>query len=175
MTNAVLSSTFLLTLLLMVGLFFFIRASTKDRTEILRFTLNRKPSELKGELESYFCRRAYHLVNTDVESQKVTLSGTVRPSVFLVLFLSTLAAVGAFCFILVLATLFPGYGYIFSPLLLISPGAGWFYWKKARREETVTFEVDSGHENNLTPNSEVIVTAHRDELAILRKHFLSAS
>ena len=36
MDAAVLQSTFLLTLLLSVGLFFFIRASTKDRTEVMR-------------------------------------------------------------------------------------------------------------------------------------------
>ncbi|NJN23955.1 MAG: cofactor assembly of complex C subunit B [Acaryochloridaceae cyanobacterium RL_2_7] len=33
----VLPSTLLLTLLLMVGLFFFIRASTKDRTELMEW------------------------------------------------------------------------------------------------------------------------------------------
>ncbi|MBD0390148.1 MAG: cofactor assembly of complex C subunit B, partial [Nostoc sp. C3-bin3] len=36
MDTAILPSTFVLTFLLAVGLFFFIRASTKDRTETAR-------------------------------------------------------------------------------------------------------------------------------------------
>ncbi|XTZ11367.1 MAG: cofactor assembly of complex C subunit B, partial [cyanobacterium endosymbiont of Rhopalodia yunnanensis] len=38
MNLPVLSSTFFLTLLLMMGLFFFIRASAKDRTERIKLT-----------------------------------------------------------------------------------------------------------------------------------------
>ncbi|MBD0267706.1 MAG: cofactor assembly of complex C subunit B, partial [Cyanobacteria bacterium Co-bin8] len=48
MTNTVLSSTFLLTQLLMVGLFFFIRAATKDRTETLQVTVAKTPETLQS-------------------------------------------------------------------------------------------------------------------------------
>lgn len=158
----------------MVGLFFFIRASTKDRIETLQVTLDRDPSQLQAELEQYFCDRAYNRVDLDEENRRVTLSGLVRPSLFLAVFLSGLAAIGAFCFALVLATLFPDYGYGFSILLLLSPGAGWFYWQRAGREERVTLTVQPPPDSDHAAKSQVTVIAHRDELTALRQNFLRA-
>lgn len=151
----------------MVGLFFFIRASTKDRTETLQFTSDQEPAPLATELETYFRDRAYSRLNPEQE-QPVVLAGMVRPSLFLAVFLSGLAGIGAICFALVLATLFPRYGYGFSPLLLLAPGAGWFYWQRAKREEMVSFTVEGSPE--IDAKSQVTVTAHRDELIALQQN-----
>ncbi|PSN20812.1 cofactor assembly of complex C subunit B [filamentous cyanobacterium CCP5] len=169
MTNAVLSSTFFLTLLLMVGLFFFIRASTKDRIETLQFTVDQAPEQIRTDLEAYFCDRAYHRLNPGPD-QPVILAGLVRPSRFLAVFLTGLAGIGSVCFALVLATLFPDYSSGFSLLLLLSPAAGWFYWRRARREETVTFTVEGTPETDA--GSQVTVIAHRDELIALQQNRL---
>lgn len=150
----------------MVGLFFFIRASTKDRTETLQFTSDQEPAPAQAELEAYFRDRAYSRLNPDQE-QPVILTGIVRPSLFLAVFLSGLAGIGAICFALVLATLFPRYGYGFSPLLLLAPGAGWFYWQRAKREEIVSFSVENS--SDIEASSQVTVTAHRDELIALQQ------
>ncbi|MBD0337307.1 MAG: cofactor assembly of complex C subunit B, partial [Cyanobacteria bacterium Co-bin13] len=65
MTNTVLSSTFFLTLLLMVGLFFFIRAATKDRTETLQATVAKPPETLQSDLQTYFESRSYRVTDSN--------------------------------------------------------------------------------------------------------------
>ena len=176
MTNAVLSSTFFLTLLLMVGLIFFIRAATKERTETLQVTLEGAPETIREKLTQYFYDRAYEPLETTLSENALTLTGNVRPSLFLAVFLSALAAIGAVCFALVLGILFPRYSATFSTLLLIAPIAGTFYWRRARREETVRLEIastpplDTGDQ---TAETQITVVAHRDELNILRRALLT--
>ncbi|HEY9876816.1 MAG TPA: cofactor assembly of complex C subunit B, partial [Leptolyngbyaceae cyanobacterium] len=129
MTNTVLSSTFFLTLLMMVGLFFFIRASTKDRTETLELKVAQNPETLQKTLQTYFERRAYRVAGVDSQTHQVTFTGFVRPSPFLAVFLSLMAATGSGCLALVLAILFPDYAKGFAGLLLAAPAAGLFYWR----------------------------------------------
>ena len=171
MTNTVLSSTFLLTLLLMVGLFFFIRASIKDRTETLELTVAKPAEALKSDLKTYFEGRAYQTIEDSPAAHQMTFRGFVRPSLFLAVFLSALAAIGVGCLALVLAILLPDYGLIFSLLLLAAPGAGLFYWRKAGREEQVqmTVEPATADAADETNHSKMTVVAHRDELAALKQ------
>ncbi|MFH7245785.1 MAG: cofactor assembly of complex C subunit B [Spirulina sp.] len=171
MTETVIYSTLFLTLLMMVGLFFFIRASTKDRTEILILDPPAAATTTLDALTVYFEQRAYQVQDKDSEAAQITLTGQVRPSWFLAIFLSSLATVGGLCFALVLSSLFPGVGLAFGGLILLAPGAGWFYWRRAGREEQVTLEARSQPET--TPQDQIVVTAHRDELIALEQTWKS--
>lgn len=174
MTDTVIYSTLLLTLLMIVGLVFFIRASIKDRIETLMLTRPVDPLSLLQDLTAYFESRAYTVIAAEAEPQRITLRGRVRPSFFLAGFLTLLAAVGALCFALVLANLWPAYGAIFLGLLALSPGAGWFYWRGAERDEEIRLEVRLDAATNGLSDAalaRVAVTAHRDELIALSQGF----
>lgn len=166
MESAVSQSTFFLTMLLGVGLFFFIKAATKDRTEIAEFVTDQSPERLYQNLLSYFQNRAYRLISETSEPITdgwVKLTGLVRPSVFLAVFLSLLAAVALMCFALVLATLFSRYGAVFFALILLSPIAAIIYWKQAKREEQIAFRINDTEQACL-----LTVRAHRDEIIQLK-------
>jgi len=172
MQNSVLFSTALLTLLLAVGLFFFIRASTKDRTEVVKLIAIQQEESLFEQLQQYFTQRAYRLAAVDSGQHQIRFEGFVRPSAFLAIFLTFLAAIGIVCLALVLSFLFPAFASIFPAFVLIAPVAGFFYWKKSGRQEQVSLKVEtlingSGAEN--PPQSLLTVTAHRDELAEMRR------
>ncbi len=167
MTNSVIYSTLFLTLLMMVGLFFFIRASTKDRIERLILDPPATAATTMDALTAYFEQRAYQVEAMDRATQYLTLKGQVRPSVFLAGFLTSLAAVGCLCFALVLSSLFPGVGMAFGGLILLAPLAGWFYWRRSGREEQVI--VQAHPQDDATAPNRVIITAHRDELIALEQ------
>ncbi|WP_088893453.1 cofactor assembly of complex C subunit B [Leptolyngbya ohadii] len=167
MQTSILSSTALLTLLLAVGLFFFIRASTKDRIEVAKLMSDQSEESLLDGLKQYFGDRAYRVIALDAEQNQVTFEGFVRPSLFLAIFLSSLAAIGIFCLVLVLSYLFPNAGNVLLLLLLLAPGAGVFYWKKSARLEQVAVKVEPDQVNQ--PHRFLTVTGHRDELAELQR------
>lgn len=169
MTTPVLPSTFLLTLLLVVGLVFFIRASVKDRTETEKFISELPDSSLAEQIQQYFSQRAYRLVDVDAETNQIAFEGMVRPSVFLAIFLTLLSAVGFLCLALVLAIAAPvsapwGFG-----LVILAPAAGLFYWRGAKRPEKVLLRIDSEAAENGCGQSVITVMAHRDELAEFRR------
>lgn len=163
----VLTSTALLTALLAVGLLFFIRASTKDRTQIAKLLSEQQGDPLLERLQQYFAARAYRLASVDAAENKVVYEGVVRPSWFLAIFLTLLAAIGILCLALVLSLLFPGAASKLPLLAILAPLAGIFYWYKAKRPEQVALQVEflSGEPSQ----SLITVTAHRDELAELRQ------
>lgn len=170
MDTPILSSTFFLTLLLCVGLFFFIRASVKDRTEQLEFVTQRSQEEAIAQLQGYFDRRAYQVAELDARSDRVTFEGFVRPSWFLAIFLTLLAAIGMGSLALVLWMLLPQGGSAFLGLILLSPIAGWFYWKKAGRLERVSLQIQAIAAADDRPTQHrITVTGHRDELAVLKQ------
>ncbi len=109
----VLTSTLILTLLLAVGLFFFIRASTKDRIEQMMLETNESEAVLLPRLQQYFSDRAYKPIAADPDTEIVTFEGLVRPSAFLAILLTALAAIGAMCVALVLSMLFPTHASLF--------------------------------------------------------------
>ena len=163
----VLSSTFFLTLLMFVGLFFFIRASVKARIEEMELKSDRTLNELYQGLIDYFEGRAYQTIAQDPAANQVTFEGFVRPSVFLAVFLSFLAACGCFCLGLVLAYLLPTVGFWSLLVLLAAPGAGVFYWRKAGRLEQVQVKIRAQE----SAQNLVWVQGHRDELAQLKQNF----
>ena len=167
----ILSSTFLLTLLMMVGLFFFIRASVKDRTEQVKLIAEEPETSLLDRLQAYFSSRAYQLSAVDAEHNRVTFQGMVRPSWFLAIFLTILTALGLLCLALVLSLLYSSLTNFFLSLTLLSPLAGVFYWQGAKRLEKVSVEVTSLSTLEKEPKTLATVTAHRDELRLLQQAF----
>jgi Cofactor assembly of complex C subunit B len=166
MNNPVLTSTFILTLLLAVGLFFFIRASTKDRIEQMVLETSDSETVLLPRLQAYFIDRAYRIAAVDRDTDIITFEGLVRPSVFLAVLLTGLAAVGAICLSLVLAMLLPDIGNLFLGLLLVAPLAGWFYWEGSSRTEQIRLKVEvlDGEPSSTS----IKISGHRDELAIFQ-------
>ncbi|MBD2678738.1 MULTISPECIES: cofactor assembly of complex C subunit B [Nostoc] len=168
MDTPILPSTLLLTLLLSVGLFFFIRASTKDRTETAHLVSEQDEAAFMSQLREYFRSRSYRVAAVDREQNQVTFEGNVRPSWFLAIFLTLLAATGIVCLSLVVYLLFPNLSRFILALVLLSPLSGVFYWKKSGRLEKVLLKVETT-QSQQTPSSKVTVVAHRDELTQLRK------
>jgi Cofactor assembly of complex C subunit B len=163
----VLTSTFILTLLLAVGLFFFIRASTKDRIEQMVLETSDVEEVLLPKLQSYFTDRAYRVTAVDRDTDIITFEGFVRPSIFLASLLTGLAAIGALCLALVLSMLFPAVGRLFLGLLLIAPLAGWFYWQGSSRTEQIRLKVES-QDGEPAPTT-IRISGHRDELAVFQE------
>lgn len=168
MDTAILPSTLLLTLLLSVGLFFFIRASTKDRTETAQLVSDQDEDTLMPQLREYFQTRSYRVAAVNPEQNQVTFEGYVRPSWFLAIFLTLLAAAGLLCLSLVLSLLFPKFNQFFLGLVLFSPLSGVFYWKKSGKLEKVSLKLQAT-QSDKTSSSKITVTAHRDELIELQR------
>jgi Flp pilus assembly protein TadB len=168
MDTAILPSTFLLTLLMLVGLFFFIRASTKERTQTAQLISEQEEATLMPQIKEYFRSRSYRVAAIDREKNQVTFEGFVKPSWFLAVFLTLLAFAGLVCLSLVLSILFPSVRTLFLGLLLLSPMSGIFYWKKAGRLEKVSLKLESTP-NQQHSSSKITVIAHRDELTELQK------
>lgn len=168
MPNSTIVSTFVLTVLMAIGLPFFIRASVKDRTQQIRLPTSETEETFLPKLQQYFTSRAYRVVDLDKEKNQVTFEGFVQPSVFLAIFLSLIALIGLFSLILVLCFFYPSYSGFFWFLLLLAPGAGLFYWQKAGRLEQVllTVEQNMGLEE---PKNIIKITGHRDELKELQE------
>lgn len=165
----VIPSTFVLTLLLAIGLFFFVRASTKDRTEQEKLVAQQEADSLLTQIQQYFAARAYRVTQFNHEDNQITFEGVVRPSWFLAIFLTLLTAIGLLCLGLVLSMAIPNLGQLFWGLVLVSPLAGWFYWKGAKRPEQVSLKLDAVLGQGNQTQSLITVTAHRDELATLKQ------
>ena len=166
MNTTVLTSTFVLTILLAIGLFFFIRASTKPRIEQMVMETSESEAALLPRLQDYFTERAYKIAAVDRDTDIVTFEGLVRPSVFLAVLLTGLAAIGAMCLVLVLGMLLPDIGNLFWLLILVAPLAGWFYWEGSSRTEQVRLKVEVPAEASAA--TIVKISGHRDELAVFQ-------
>jgi Flp pilus assembly protein TadB len=168
MNTFIIPSTLLLTLLMMVGLFFFIRASVKDRTQEVKLVSEQAEASLMVQLQQYLQERSYKVAKVDAAHNSVTFEGIVRPSVFLAIFLTLLAAAGILCLALVLSLLFPSLSKFFLWLVLLSPAAGFFYWKSAGRKEQLSLKMESPKSESQS-QSKITVIAHRDELIQLQR------
>jgi hypothetical protein len=165
----VLSSTVFLTLLMLIGLVFFIRASVKDRIQALSFTSDQPEATLASQLQRYFTQRAYRVTTVDNEENQITFEGIVRPSVFLAIFLVMLAIVGTLCLSLILVIAAPSLSIAAFLPIILSPLAGVFYWQKAKRPEKVVLKLEASSNDPLTSQSFLTVIAHRDELLELQR------
>lgn len=191
---------------MMIGLVFFIRASTKERIEVVQFALAQPLDEALEQLQAYFLKRSYAAVGETSETspstpspssqaqgtqpvEKQVFEGMVRPSVFLAVLLFILASVGFLCLALVLSILLPQLGALVWTLVLLSPAASFFYWKKSSRIEQVSFKVEplsfeetlkKGVPEAMAKDPEILETkvtvmGHRDELASLQQALIQQS
>ncbi len=152
----------------MPGLFFFIRASVKDRTEESQWLSPQSEEAVLKQVEAYLTNRAYRLISLDKEQEQVTFEGIVRPSLVLATFLTGLMLTATLCLSLVLSIQFPSIGVGFTVLTVISPVAGWFYWQKAERPERVRLKVESVPSSTSDTQTLLTVIAHRDEITAMR-------
>ncbi len=157
------TSTLIMTVLLGIGLFFFLRASGKDRIETRRYTSEVTLDELGRQVRHHLMERAYQLESVD-EQGIATFVGQAQPSLFLTLFLTGLAFVGLMCLIGVLNTLYPGPHPWFWVLTLLAPAAGGYYRSANTREESLRVLVKQSSETDL---SQLAISGHRDELDTL--------
>ncbi|RMF27779.1 MAG: cofactor assembly of complex C subunit B, partial [Cyanobacteria bacterium J083] len=109
------------------------------------------------------------LKDTVKEPNVLSFAGLVRPSFFLAIFLSLLAAIGLLSLSLVLALLYPAGGKLFLLLVLLAPLAGWFYWQKAERIEEIKLKIEALPLNEAESLTQVTIVAHRDEIIQLEQ------
>jgi len=157
---------------MLIGLLFFIRASVKDRTEVLRMGSDRAVEALEQDLRQYFDDRAYSVKSLDREKDVITWEGFVQPSLPLAILLSFLASIGLFCLSLVLLLAVPAVGPSWFAVMLFAPAAGSFYWKRAGRLENVSYRILEPGEaatEGSNVNSLLSISAHRDEILSLQQ------
>lgn len=158
-------TSLLLTVLSLIGLVFFIRASVKDRTQQIKLVTSDSAETLLTKIQEYFTTRAYKVTALNKETNEVTFQGFVQASWFLAIFLSGLAAFGLFCLALILSFFYPSLSNAIWGILLLAPIAGVFYYRNANRVEKVLLQIETVAE---TKNC-LTITAHRDELKQLQK------
>ena len=75
-----LNSTLLLTILLAIGLFFFLRASSKDRTTIVEISSSQKPVKVLNGLCQWLNLRGWKQTGGDSEQRTLIFNGQVVSS-----------------------------------------------------------------------------------------------
>ena len=165
MTQA-LGSTLPLTLLLVIGLVFFLRAASKDRTTVVEIRSSKPPLEVLPALAEWLQGRGWVAEETNPERRLLTFSGQVEASGALAVLLSVLGGVGAGCLGLVLSQLLPALAWWPLLLTLLGPLAGVVYRRRAARAETVELRLISHDE---ATGSALQMRAHRDELIALEQ------
>ena len=161
-----LNSTLILTILLAVGLFFFLRASSKDRTTVIEITSSQQPIKVLNVMCEWLNLRGWKQTGGDFDQKVLIFKGQVVSSKFLAIFLSLLGGFGSCALGLVIIQIYP----ILSwwPILLGlfgGPLAGIIYFKKSAREEKFELRLISNGDNQ--EKTSIRLRAHRDELISL--------
>ena len=159
-------STLLLTLLLAVGLVFFLRAASKDRTTVVEVQSPKPALEVLEGLSQWLTARGWVAQGGDPSKQLLRFRGQVSSSLPLALLLSVLGGLGAGCLGLVIRQLLPQLSWWPLLLALAGPGAGVLYSRRAARAETVELRLIS---HDQATGSALRLRAHRDELIALEQ------
>ena len=64
-----LNSTLILTILLAIGLFFFLKASSKDRTTVVEISSSQKPVKVLNDLCEWLTSRGWKQIGGDFEKK----------------------------------------------------------------------------------------------------------
>ena len=164
--NYSLKSTFLLTILLSIGLFFFLRASSKDRTTTIEISTEKDPIETLNIICGWLTLRGWNQVGGNSEKKTLTFTGQVTSSNSLAIFLSVLGGLGSCSLGLVIRQIYPNLSWWPILLGLIGgPISGIIYSKKSKREETFEFRLL----DEFDKSTKLRLRAHRDELISLEK------
>ncbi len=153
-------STLIMTGLLGIGLFFFLRASGKDRVETRIYQSSIPLQTFAQTVRDYLHDRAYTLTQVD-DKGIATFIGQGQPSWFLTVFLSGLAMLGCVCLIVVFRYLYPDTYQGSWALLGLAPLAGWYYRARNQRQETIKLRIEAPTAAVL---SRMTISGHRDEL-----------
>jgi hypothetical protein len=154
-------STLVLTLLLAIGLVFFLRAASKDRTTVVDVHSPRPALDVLEGLVAWLQARGWQPTDNDPQRQVLRFQGEVRASLPLSVLLSLLASLGGGSLALVLHQLLPPLGPWVWVLPLLGPLAGWLYWRRAIRSEILELRLMQAPESG---GSMLRLRAHRDEL-----------
>ena len=160
------SSTLFLTILLAIGLGFFLRAASKDRTTVVDVQSPLPPLEVLKGISFWLEERGWKKNGGNAEEKLLIFNGNVASSTFLVIFLSCLGGLGSACLGLVLIQLYPALSW--WPLLLAAIGgplAGIIYRIKSKREELLQVKLLS---SDKSCNCILRIKAHRDELIAIQ-------
>ena len=164
--NYSLKSTFLLTILLSIGLFFFLRASSKDRTTTIEISTETDPIKTLNIICGWLKLRGWNQVGGNSEKKTLTFTGQVTSSNSLAIFLSVLGGLGSCSLGLVIRQIYPNLSWWPILLGLIGgPISGIIYSKKSKREETFEFRLL----DEFDKSTKLRLRAHRDELISLEK------
>ena len=157
-------STFILTILLAIGLAFFIRAASKDRTTVVNISSPLLPLDVLKALSLWLEERGWRGEGGDADKRILKFNGSVSSSPVLAVFLSVLCGLGGACLGLVICQLVPGLSW--WPLILagVGPFAGLFYRARSARQESVEIRLISSFNDSKTL---LRIRAHRDELIAL--------
>ena len=161
-----LNSTLLLTILLAIGLFFFLRASSKDRTTVIEITSSQKPLVVLDVLYEWLNLRGWKQTGGDFDQRILIFKGQVVSSKLLAIFLSLLGGFGSCALGLVIIQIYPTFGW--WPILLGiigGPLSGVIYFKKSAREEKFELRLINNQDNQ--EMTSMRLRAHRDELISL--------
>ncbi len=154
-------STFILTILLAIGLGFFLRAASKDRTTVVDISSPLPPIEVLTGISDWLEKRGWTREGGDIERKVLKFNGRVSSSLFLGIFLSILCALGGGCLGLVICQLYPAFSWWPLIIIFIGPLAGLFYRSRASRLESVELRLLSSENHS---ESLIRIKAHRDEL-----------
>jgi len=161
-----LNSTFLLTILLAIGLFFFLRASSKDRTTVVEITSSQNPIEVLNAMYEWLQLRGWKQIGGDFDQRILIFKGQVISSKLLAIFLSLLGGCGSCALGLVIIQIYPNLGWWPILLGLIGgPLSGMIYFKKSAREEKFELRLINSEDNE--DMTSMRLRAHRDELISL--------
>tara|TARA_Y100001968_G_scaffold306107_1_gene322627 strand:+ start:351 stop:908 length:558 start_codon:yes stop_codon:yes gene_type:complete len=160
------SSTLFLTILLAIGLLFFLRAASKDRTTVVDVQSSLPPLEVLKGVSFWLEERGWKKNGGNVEEKLLLFNGSVSSSIVLAIFLSCLGGLGSACLGLVLIQIYPALSW--WPLLLSiigAPLAGMIYRNKSQRVESLEIKLLSSESSN---TSTLRIKAHRDELIAIQ-------
>ena len=161
-----LNSTLLLTILLAIGLFFFLRASSKDRTTVVEITSSKKPLEVLDVIYEWLNLRGWKQTGGDFDQRILVFKGQVVSSKFLAIFLSLLGGFGSCALGLVIIQIYPTLGWWPILLGLIGgPFSGIIYFQNSAREEKFELRLINSDDNE--EMTSMRLRAHRDELISL--------
>ena len=160
-----LNSTLILTILLAIGLFFFLRASSKDRTTTVQISSRKEPVEALSIIVDWLIERGWKQINIDSDKKILVFKGQVVSSKGLAFFLSLLGGLGSCALGLVIVQIYPVLSWYPILLGLVGgPISGIVYYQKSSREETFEFKLV---EFDDIESTQLIFRAHRDELISL--------
>tara|TARA_Y100001970_G_scaffold294194_1_gene448283 strand:+ start:6313 stop:6870 length:558 start_codon:yes stop_codon:yes gene_type:complete len=164
MSNS-LPSILLLTILLSIGLFFFLKASSKDRTTVVEIYSELNSVYIMDQICIWLKKRGWNNDDVNVDEKVIKFKGFVASSLSFAAFLSLLGSIGSACIALVIIQIFPELTWWPMLITLIGgPLTGYFYTKSARRIEELELKlIESSNQSG----SKFKIRAHRDELIAL--------